>query len=74
MDRRRDLELVLRSRTPLVVIETRDEGRVLDMLRDIVVSRPGSPQAEAYMGLARTVRDKLGAPSAVKPFPEIVYS
>jgi len=52
----------------IAIRETSDGGR------PIVVSRPGSPQAEAYMGLARTVRDKLGAPSAVKPFPEIVYS
>ena len=27
MDRRQDLEIILRSRTPLIVMETRDERR-----------------------------------------------
>jgi ATPase family associated with various cellular activities (AAA)/AAA+ lid domain len=36
-DRQQDLELVLRSRRPLVVIETRDESRVLDMLKEITL-------------------------------------
>ncbi len=35
MDRRQDLEIILRSRTPLIVMETRDERRVLRMLQDI---------------------------------------
>ncbi len=35
MDRRQDLEIILRSRTPLIVIETRDERRVLRMLQTI---------------------------------------
>ena len=35
MDRRQDLEIILRSRTPLIVMETRDESRVLRMLQDI---------------------------------------
>jgi hypothetical protein len=39
MSDRRDLELVLASGTPLIVIETTDETRVLDLLRDIAVSR-----------------------------------
>lgn len=42
MDDRRDLEVILRSRTPIVVIETRDESRVLDMLKSISVRGPGS--------------------------------
>jgi hypothetical protein len=33
MDRQHDLELALRSRTPIVVVETRDESRLLVMLR-----------------------------------------
>jgi hypothetical protein len=33
MDRQHDLELALRSRTPIVVVETRDESRLLEMLR-----------------------------------------
>jgi hypothetical protein len=39
MSDRRDLELVLASGTPLIVIETTDETRVLELLRDIAVSR-----------------------------------
>ena len=37
MNRRQDLEIILRSRTPLMVIETRDERRVLRMFQDIVM-------------------------------------
>ncbi len=35
MDGRHDLEVVLRSRTPIVVIETRDEARILETLQSI---------------------------------------
>tara|TARA_R110002049_G_scaffold122999_3_gene278060 strand:- start:1970 stop:3460 length:1491 start_codon:yes stop_codon:yes gene_type:complete len=38
MDQQRDLELILRSRTPIVVIETEDEARILQMLQSIAVS------------------------------------
>jgi SpoVK/Ycf46/Vps4 family AAA+-type ATPase len=38
MDGRHDLEIILRSRTPIVVIETRDEARVLKMLQAIAVA------------------------------------
>ncbi len=55
-DRQQDLELVLRSRRPLVVIETRDEARVLDMLKEITV-RGGSGD---YVPLFRwTVTDGM---------------
>jgi SpoVK/Ycf46/Vps4 family AAA+-type ATPase len=37
MNRRQDLEIILRSRTPLIVMETRDERRVLRMLQNIVI-------------------------------------
>jgi hypothetical protein len=36
MDRQGDLELILRSRIPIVVIETHDESRMLDLLKGIV--------------------------------------
>lgn len=52
----------------IAIRETSDGGR------PIVVSQPGTAQAEAYMGLARTVRDKLAGPTAKKPFPRIVYA
>jgi SpoVK/Ycf46/Vps4 family AAA+-type ATPase len=39
MDRQRDLELVLQSRTPVLVIETRDESRLLDLLKTLSLSR-----------------------------------
>ncbi|MDH4073213.1 MAG: ATPase, partial [Gammaproteobacteria bacterium] len=56
MDRQRDLELILRSRMPIVVIETRDEKRMLELLRVITVSLSGS----AYVPLFRwTVIDGL---------------
>jgi hypothetical protein len=56
MDRQRDLELVLRSRMPLIVIETRDEKRMLDLLRTITMSRA----SEGYLPLFRwTVTDGL---------------
>ena len=49
MDRRHDLEVVLRSRTPIVVIETRDESRMLAMLQAIAIAGIG----ECYMPLFR---------------------
>ncbi len=52
----------------IAIRETSDGGQ------PIVVSRPGTPQAAAYMNLARSVRDKLRGPSAAKPFPKIVYA
>ncbi len=56
MDRQRDLELILRSRTPLVVIETRDESRMLDLLKSIALSRA----SVAYVPLFRwTITDGL---------------
>ncbi|MDX1499522.1 MAG: AAA family ATPase [Woeseiaceae bacterium] len=56
MDGRHDLEVLLRSRTPLIVIETRDEARVLDMLTGF--ARAG--QAGSYLPLFRwTVTDGL---------------
>ncbi len=56
MDRRQDLEIILRSRTPLIVMETRDEGRVLRMLQAI-----GMQSATAdYLPLFRwTITDGL---------------
>jgi hypothetical protein len=33
MNSQRDLELILRSRVPIVVIETREESRVLGLLK-----------------------------------------
>ena len=56
MDRRQDLEIILRSRTPLVVMETRDERRVLRILQDIGMRSSTSD----YMPLFRwTVTDGL---------------
>jgi ATP-binding protein involved in chromosome partitioning len=52
------------------VRETADAGR------PIVVSQPQHPVAEAYRGLALTVRDKLAAArgAATRTFPKIVYA
>jgi hypothetical protein len=49
MNDRRDLELVLESGTPLIVVETTDEARVLDLLREIALSR----SAASYRPLFR---------------------
>jgi SpoVK/Ycf46/Vps4 family AAA+-type ATPase len=56
MDGRHDLEIILRSRTPIVVIESRDEARILKMLQSITIA--GS--VDEYMPLFRwTVTDGL---------------
>ena len=35
MDERKDLSLILNSRVPIIVVETHEENRVLDLLRDV---------------------------------------
>ena len=56
MDRRHDLELILRSRTPIIVIETRDEASMLEMLRTITIARA----SQEYLPLFRwTITDGL---------------
>lgn len=56
MHNQRDLELILRSRVPVVVIETHDESRLLDLLKAIALSNSGSN----YLPLFRwTVTDGL---------------
>ncbi|MEJ2129000.1 MAG: AAA family ATPase [Woeseiaceae bacterium] len=56
MDQRHDLEIILKSRTPIVVIETRDESRILDLLKTITIGGT----AYDYMPLFRwTVTDGL---------------
>lgn len=42
MDGLHDLKIILRSRTPLVVIETRDEARILQLLKNISIGASGS--------------------------------
>ncbi len=56
MNSQRDLELILRSRVPIVVIESREESRVLGLLKAIAISRA----SEDYVPLFRwTVTDGL---------------
>jgi SpoVK/Ycf46/Vps4 family AAA+-type ATPase len=56
MDRQRDLELILKSSTPLVVIETRDESGMLAMLQNISLARA----KDEYLPLFRwTITDGL---------------
>jgi len=56
MDGQHDLELILRSRTPIVVIESRDEARMLEMLQAIAMQRA----TDSYMPLFRwTITDGL---------------
>jgi ATP-binding protein involved in chromosome partitioning len=63
-----DVDFLAEIPLDIAIRETSDGGR------PIVVSQPDGALAEAYMGLARTVRDKLSGPSATKPFPRIVYA
>jgi hypothetical protein len=56
MDRRQDLEIILRSRAPIVVIETQDEARVLEVLKSISIQSSSTE----YLPLFRwTVTDGL---------------
>ncbi len=48
MSDRRDLELVLDSGTPLIVVETTDETRVLELLREIALTRSASSYRPLY--------------------------
>jgi len=42
MDGSHDLELILRSRTPIVVIESPDEQRMLELLQSVTIARASS--------------------------------
>jgi SpoVK/Ycf46/Vps4 family AAA+-type ATPase len=56
MDQKHDLELILKSRTPIVVIESRDEARILEMLRSITITMA----TDDYLPLFRwTITDGL---------------
>ena len=56
MDGNHDLELILRSRTPIIVIESQDEARMLQILQSIVVRR----SSKSYTPLFRwTITDGL---------------
>jgi SpoVK/Ycf46/Vps4 family AAA+-type ATPase len=56
MDGNHDLELILQSRTPIVIIESQDEARVLELLQTITMRRA----TRSYLPLFRwTVTDGL---------------
>ncbi len=56
MDQRHDLEVVLRGRTPVIVIETRDEARMLETLQSMAIRAA----SESYLPLFRwTITDGL---------------
>ncbi len=56
MDGNHDLELILKSRTPIVIIESQDETRMLELLQTIAMRRA----ATTYMPLFRwTITDGL---------------
>jgi SpoVK/Ycf46/Vps4 family AAA+-type ATPase len=48
MDRQKDLKLILRSRMPIVVIETDDEKRMLGVLRSIAIARVSAEYAPLF--------------------------
>ena len=56
MDQKHDLELILRSRSPIVVIETQDEARILEMLQSISI---GSASNEHVPLFRWTITDGL---------------
>jgi len=56
MDGNHDLELILRSRTPIVIIESQDEARILELLQSITMRRATT----SYLPLFRwTITDGL---------------
>lgn len=56
MDQGHDLEVLLRSRTPIIVIETHDEARILETLQSVTIRS----SADTYLPLFRwTVTDGL---------------
>jgi SpoVK/Ycf46/Vps4 family AAA+-type ATPase len=56
MDGNHDLEVILRSRTPIVIIESQDEARMLELLQAIALRR----STTSYMPLFRwTITDGL---------------
>ena len=60
MDQQHDIELILRSRTPIMVIETQDEARILNLLKSITLSMATANSHSAYVPLFRwTVTDGL---------------
>ena len=56
MDKQRDLELILQSRMPIVVIESKDESRMLKLMQEIAFASSAAP----YLPLFRwSVTDGL---------------
>lgn len=56
MDGSHDLELILRSRTPIIIIESQDEARILELLQAITIRR----STTSYLPLFRwTITDGL---------------
>jgi len=56
MDGNHDLELILRSRTPIIIIESQDEARILELLQAITIRR----STTSYLPLFRwTITDGL---------------
>lgn len=68
MDDSHDLELLLRSRVPLIVIETQDEKRVIRLFTEIAVSRATPVMAwSATSGLQRIDYDAAPQRHASEP-------
>ncbi len=60
MDQQHDLELILRSRTPIMVIESPDEARILKMLKSAALAVSASDPSTEHLPLFRwTVTDGL---------------
>jgi len=48
MDERHDLTLILQSRTPIVVIESQDEQRMLELLQSVAMARASSDYSPLF--------------------------
>ncbi len=48
MDNQNDLKLVLRSRTPIIVMESQDESRMLELLKSITISGLGDDYSPLF--------------------------
>ncbi|MEO1201562.1 MAG: AAA family ATPase [Pseudomonadota bacterium] len=60
MDQQHDLELILRSRTPIMLIETPDEARILEMLKSASLAVSAAEPGTEHLPLFRwTVTDGL---------------
>ncbi len=72
MDNRHDLQVILESRVPIILVESRDETRFIDLLKDIVTSTSRSGHQPLFQwsvtnGLQRIDIDMAPQPLNAEP-------